>query len=61
MGKFSHSLAQKFNREVIDDSIPTLLDDATDWMKTNLEPHDVFDHDALAKWAEQNDYTLEGK
>lgn len=33
-----------------------LLDNAIDWIATNLSPEDVFSEEMLAEWAEANDY-----
>ena len=35
------------------------LDCAIDWIKSNMEPEDVFDEDKLSDWAESNGYTKE--
>lgn len=32
------------------------LDDALDWIKTNLAPDDVFSEAVLSDWAEDNGY-----
>ena len=37
----------------------SLLDDALEWIATNLEPEDVFTTRQLEEWAENNDYTKE--
>lgn len=42
---------KKFNDEVLPQ---WLLDDAIDWIKSNLNPDDVFDQRELEIWAEDN-------
>jgi len=32
-----------------------LLDTAIEWIKTNMNPEDVFDDEALTTWAREND------
>ncbi len=33
----------------------SLLDDAIDWIKVNLDPADVFSDEVLAEWAKEQD------
>lgn len=33
-----------------------LLDNAIEWIASNLAPEDVFDKDQLEKWAKENDF-----
>ena len=35
---------------------PSLLEDAIDWIKSNLNPEDVFDEKSLDTWAEESGY-----
>jgi len=37
----------------------TALDNAIDWISSNLSPDEVFDEKALKEWAESNGYTKE--
>ena len=37
------------------------LDDAIEWIKNNLSPEDVFRQKDLDQWAEENEYTKEGR
>ncbi len=37
------------------------LDDAIEWIKNNLSPEDVFSEKDLDQWAEENEYTKEGR
>jgi len=32
------------------------LEDAVEWIKSNLNPEDVFDEKDLRQWAEENDF-----
>jgi hypothetical protein len=32
------------------------LDAAIEWITQHMRPEEVYDEDALAKWAEENDY-----
>jgi hypothetical protein len=34
----------------------TLLEDAIEWIKSNMTPEDVFDSSELSDWAESNGY-----
>lgn len=34
------------------------LDEAIDWIQSNLSPEDVFNPDALEAWADRNHYVL---
>lgn len=36
-----------------------LLDNAIDWIKSNMSPDDVFDQKVLESWAEENKYVKE--
>ena len=38
-----------------------LLEDAIEWIKSNLNPEDVFDEKSLATWAEENGYETADK
>jgi len=45
------------DREFLNEVIGTsLLENAIEWIKDNLEPEDVFDEKDLEHWAEMNDY-----
>jgi len=35
------------------------MDEAMEWIRNNLYPEDVFNEEALEKWAENNDYIKE--
>jgi len=37
----------------------SLLDEAIDWIASNLNPEDVFSDNSLEVWAENNGYTKE--
>jgi len=43
-------------QETMVNQIPNLLDDAIEWIRTKLEPEDVFPIRDLETWAEANDY-----
>lgn len=51
--------------EVMKDSVDevkmsnTTLDNAIDWISSNLEPDEVFDDKKLSAWAENNGYIKE--
>jgi hypothetical protein len=47
---------EQFKESVISSK---LLEDALDWISSNMEPEDVFDEKALEEWAEKNDYSKE--
>ena len=34
----------------------SMLEDAIDWIKSNMNPEDVFEEKDLATWAEENGY-----
>ena len=34
----------------------TLLEEAIDWIQSNMNPEDVFDEKALEAWAKENGY-----
>lgn len=36
-----------------------LLEEAIDWIKSNLDPDEVFDDDSLHDWANENGYMME--
>jgi hypothetical protein len=40
---------------------PDLLDDAIQWIKTHLNPNEVFDDGQLADWARENDLHTPGE
>lgn len=48
---------KQFAESVIDTD--NLLDNAIDFIKSNLAPDDVFDKAALENWAEDNGYVEE--
>jgi hypothetical protein len=48
-----HTDGAKFQREVIEAAIPSLLDDAVTWIAANLEPEDVFSDIELCAWAQK--------
>jgi hypothetical protein len=37
-----------------------LLDEAIDWISSNMEPEDVFDNNQLDSWAEDSGYVKGG-
>ena len=37
----------------------SLLEEAIEWIKSNMEPEDVFNDDDLKTWAEDSGYTKE--
>lgn len=49
----------KFQREIVEAAIPSLLNDAIDWICSNLEPDDVFSDTQLDMWAKDNGYVPE--
>jgi hypothetical protein len=53
----------RFKKMLIDEidfSVPnSMLDTAIEWIRTNLNPDDVFEKDKLEAWAESNDYKKE--
>ena len=52
------SYSFKLNADFTDGIINkgTLLDDAVDWIKSSLEPEDVFDESDLEDWAIDNGF-----
>ena len=44
------------NKEFKDDIFGNILDDAINWIQSNLQPEDVFDEEKLKDWAEDNGY-----
>lgn len=48
---------KEFTESVI--NVAGLLDDAIDYIKSNLTPEDVFDKSDLENWAEENGYVEE--
>ncbi len=44
---------KSFIRDIIADD---LLDMAIDWIKSNMNPDEVFDESQLEEWAENNDF-----
>lgn len=38
-----------------------ILDEAVDWVKSNLEPDEVYDKEELEEWAENNGFVKEGE
>ncbi len=48
-------------QEAIVNQIPNLLGDALDWIRTQLEPEDVFPTRDLEAWAEANNYAKKEK
>lgn len=51
----THREKSDFNKQVVSDSIPNLLDDAIEWIAYNLQPEEVFGDDKLREWAKEND------
>lgn len=50
----------KQDREFIASVIGTdLLQNAIDWIASNMSPEDIFTKDQLESWAESNDYKKE--
>ena len=49
----SYSDDKYFKEAVIPNS---LLDDAIDWIRTNLKPEDVFDKKQLEEWTRDSDF-----
>ncbi len=48
------------DREFIEDLIPSaLLEEAIEWIGSNLNPADVFETKDLEEWAENNGYVEE--
>ena len=44
--------SHKENKDFVSNLLPNyLLDDAIEWIKTNLEPEDVFSEERLSSWA----------
>ena len=47
------------DRQFITEVVGTrLLEEAIDWIKSNLEPEDVFPREDLERWATTNDYII---
>lgn len=59
MKNFDHRTKEGF-QEVIVSQIPNLLDDTIEWIRTKLEPGEVFPVGDLERWAETNGYVKEG-
>lgn len=48
------------NKQFNQDVLPQwLLDDAVDWIKSNMNPDDVFDSRELEIWAEENGFIVD--
>jgi hypothetical protein len=46
------------NRQFAESILPTWpLDEAIEWINSNMEPGDVFTEDKLEEWAENNGFT----
>ena len=39
----------------------SLLEEAIDWIQSNMNPEDVFDDKTLSTWAEENGYEEAGE
>lgn len=48
---------REYRQSVIDKIESSInLDDAIEWIKSNLNPEDVFNAKDLRQWADENDY-----
>jgi len=54
------SISAKQNQEFASVILPNYpLDEAVEWIRSNMEPDDVFTEDKLEAWAERNGYKRE--
>lgn len=52
----SHRQDQDFRDTIVS---TTLLEEAIDWIQSNMDPEDVFSEEDLSHWAESNGYVYE--